>query len=82
MHLHTESWEVVDQKEVPQVPAYYDETGKRSTPYRVNNIQLTYPHQQPFKSPPSHPRMSFRRSLSMLHRARPRHPHPSRNSSS
>lgn len=29
MHLHAESWEIIDHKEVPQVPAYYDEAGKQ-----------------------------------------------------
>ncbi|KAG8899009.1 hypothetical protein FRB99_006976 [Tulasnella sp. 403] len=43
MHLtHDSNWEVVDQKQVPQVPAYYDDSQIQVTSISSQDISHTY----------------------------------------
>lgn len=61
MHLHTESWEVVDQKEVPQVPAYYDETAVQITSISSKDVIQTFTFDAPScSSSPSSPLQKFK----------------------
>ncbi|KAG8972881.1 hypothetical protein FRB90_010110 [Tulasnella sp. 427] len=61
MHLHSESWEVIDQREVPQVPAYYDESAVQITSISSKDVMQTFTFDAPSSSSsPSSPLQKFK----------------------